>query len=72
MKQNNLNIDDITMDANDLEGSMMAVRKYVDVFLCDPKKITRDDLSALSGLMVSIQLLATKHADELSEFGMGI
>lgn len=71
MENNNLNIDDITMDANSLESAINGLDSFVyHNLLNNDAKI--EDISALSGLLASIKLLATKHATELSEFGMGL
>lgn len=71
LKQKELNIDDITMDANNLENAINGLDSFVyHSLLNNDAKI--EDISALSGLLTSIKLLATKHATELSEFGMGM
>lgn len=71
MKSNNLNIDDITMDANSLEGAINGLDSFV-FHNISGSSVKVEDLSALSGLLASIKLLATKHAKELSEFGIGM
>lgn len=69
MKQKNLNIDDITMDANSLEGAINGLASFMfHNVSTDTVKI--EDISALNGLVASIQLLAKKHATELSDYGM--
>ena len=71
MKSNNLNIDDITACANDLENAINGLDSFVyHSLMNNDAKI--EDISALSGLLASIKLLAIKHAKELSEFGIGM
>ena len=71
MENNNLNLDDLTMDAISLENAINGLDSFVYHNLSN-KNVKVEDISALSGLLVSIQLLAKKHATELSEFGMGL
>lgn len=59
------------MDANNLENAINGL----DSFVCNnlsSKDVKVEDISALSGLLASIKLLATKHADELSDYGIGM
>lgn len=69
MKQNNLNIDDITLDAIDLENAIKGLSSFV-YYNFSTENIKVEDISALSGLLASIKLLATKHAMELSDYGV--
>lgn len=71
MEKNNLDIDDITMDANSLESAINGLDSFVFHNLMN-NDVKVEDISALSGLLASIKLLAGKHATELSEFGMGM
>lgn len=71
LKNNRLNIDDITMDAQSLESAINGLNSFVFYKVSD-ENVKIEDISALSGLLASIKLLATKHANDLSEFSMGI
>ncbi|MDT2849724.1 hypothetical protein P7H60_11285 [Vagococcus carniphilus] len=71
MKNNNLDIDDITMDANSLKNAINGLDSFVFHNICN-NDVKVEDISALSGLLVSIKLLAKKHAKELSDYGIGL
>lgn len=71
MKEKILDINDITMDANNLENAIHGLDSFVyNNFLFND--IKTEDINALSGFLASIKLLATKHATELSEFEIGV
>ncbi|MGF2189598.1 hypothetical protein ACQUD0_04600 [Vagococcus fluvialis] len=70
MENNNLNLDDLTMDANSLESAINGLDSFI-FHNISSTEVKTEDISALSGLLVSIKLLATKHANELSEFSIG-
>ena len=57
------------MDAISLEGAINGLGSFVH-YNISFDTIKSEDISALNGLVASIQLLAKKHANELSEFGM--
>lgn len=67
MKNNNLDINDITIEASDLEGALKGLNSFVwDKF--SSLNIDRQDLSALQGLVKAIEIMATKHADDMEQF----
>lgn len=70
MKQNKLNIDDI-MDANSLEGAINGLSLFI-FHAISGGDVKSEDISALNGLVASIQSLAKKHADNLSEYNVGV
>lgn len=66
MRKKNLSINDITMEAGDLEGALKGLNSFVfDKF--SSVKVERQDLSALQGLVKAIEIMATKHADDIEK-----
>ncbi|MGX6962950.1 hypothetical protein [Vagococcus xieshaowenii] len=64
-----LDIDKLTTDAAYLESALNGLDAFIYDRFSD-KKVTQGDISALSGMLVAIRLLAKKHAEEIAEYSM--
>lgn len=71
MKSKKLDINDIAMDANSLEGAINGLVSFM-FYNVSADTIKLEDINSLKGLVASIQLLAEKHAEELSKYEVGL
>lgn len=55
--------DELIMEANDLNSSLMGLECYIYAQCSGVDPITVDDISALSGLIAAIKALSEKHAE---------
>lgn len=59
-----IDVIDLIICANDLQGALKGLNSFVfDKF--SSLNIERQDLSALQGLVKAIEIMATKHADDM-------
>ncbi|MFC0233941.1 hypothetical protein ACFFIF_08065 [Vagococcus entomophilus] len=74
MENKNIDLGDLVADATYLECAIDGLNSFVyhNFVAEDMKDIKVESISALSGLLVSIQLLVKKHVKELAEYEVNL
>ncbi len=70
MKNKKYDFDLLISDANYLKNAIKGLDSFVDSNISS-ENVKVEDLSALSGLLASIKLLAIKHVEEMELFSTG-
>jgi len=65
-----IDFNDIVINSNSLEGSLVGLQKFVNQFLTSVDHLDRSDLSALDGLIDAITILASKNAEDIRNYPM--
>lgn len=74
MENKNIDLDDLVAEAIFLQGAIDGLDSFVyhNFVAENMKDIKVESISALSGLLVSIQLLVKKHVKELAEYEVNL